>query len=89
MSLVVVPYLVQTFGYTTLPTGARPLRVAFRHGNLWLWALVDTKAPMKNSRKILVCSDSEHMPEDPGDYVGSAESLGGSPLHVFDQGEAW
>lgn len=87
MSLTVVPYLLQPFGYTHLPRGARPLRPVFIDGQLWLWALVDPTQAFA-ARKLQICTDGEFMPGDPGVYVGSARSDLGAMVHVFDAGEA-
>lgn len=87
MSLVVHAYVIQTFGHTYLPAGACLLRVAFRDGQLWLWALVDLNAHQVG-RKINSFTDDQIMGADPGVYVGSAQpEYGGPAVNVFDLGE--
>lgn len=78
-------FAVQSFGWTYLPAGAKPLRVKFVEGQLWMWALVDPSSSLV-ARHIIVCGDYEFVREDVA-YIGTADREIGSSVHVFDKGE--
>ena len=54
-----------------LPEGAEIIRFANEEGKLWIWAIVNPKAPVKPKR-LLAFKTGAEMPEIPLRYIGCA-----------------
>lgn len=81
------PLQVTDVQWVSMPEGARLLYVDYQAGDLSLWAMVDSKAPLRN-RLIAVVGTGNPAPtdQDGASYVGTAIS-GSFVWHVFDGGE--
>lgn len=68
-----------------IPKGARILTVATQHGVPTFWALVEPQAELET--RVFVAYGTGHtLPDDPGEYIGTAHDVDGSGLvfHVFE-----
>lgn len=68
-----------------MPKGAKILKLAHKKSSPMIWAMVDTDKPIVN-RLIRVFDTNEQLPEEPGEYLGTVETLG-CIFHCFDGGE--
>lgn len=67
----------------TMPVGARVLSAAFQGESLFVWADVpDTEAPT-TMREFYVAGTGHSLPNDCGDFVGTAFHQEGLVFHVF------
>ena len=65
-----------------MPAGCQVLDVQQQGGVLTLWALVDPNAAT-NPRHFRVYGTGEELPDNPGDYVATAQ-VGPMVWHVFE-----
>lgn len=68
-----------------MPKGAKILELAHKKSMPILWAQVDTDKPLVK-RLIRSFSTEKELPEEPGEYLGTIETLG-YIWHCFDGGE--
>jgi len=68
--------------YIKMPGRARPLAVGWQGEQLCLWCVVQPGEPEK-ALHFFVAMTGQDLPDDPGPYVGSAESSFGIVAHVF------
>ncbi len=68
---------------TIMPRGAEILTVAYRRGDFFVTASVDTNAPFVG-RKLRTWAEGDEI-EDGGQYICSI--IGEKNWHVFDYGE--
>ena len=67
-----------------MPIGAKLLTVQLQHGEPQLWAMVDAGAP-KEVRTFRTYGTGHDLPDEPGQYVGTFQMLGGNlAFHVFE-----
>jgi hypothetical protein len=70
----------------SMPIGANILHVHEQHGDICLWAEVDSKAPYE-LRRIAIYGTGHEMPADPGAYIGSVHLANGRLVfHVYERG---
>lgn len=55
-----------------LPQGARPIRIADQGGMLWMWCVVDTRAPFEERRFHAYKTGAEIDPTAKLTYIGHA-----------------
>jgi len=67
-----------------IPKGAKVLTVQEQRGDPQLWAIVDPDAETEK-RTFIIYGTGHNMPDDPGEYVGTFQQLGGNLVfHVFE-----
>jgi hypothetical protein len=69
-----------------MPVGANLLTVQLQHGNLKLWAAVDSNIMTK--RSIVILGTGHEIDYTPEKYIGTFQMMNGNLVfHVFDGGE--
>jgi hypothetical protein len=69
-----------------MPVGANLLTVQLQHGNLKLWAAVDSNIMTK--RSIIIIGTGYEISYTPKKYIGTFQMMNGNLVfHVFDGGE--
>ena len=68
-----------------MPKGAKILKLAHKKSAPIIWAMVDTEKPLAR-RLIRVFQTDEELIDEPGQYLGTVETLG-FIFHCFDGGE--
>lgn len=68
-----------------MPKGAKILKLAHKKTNPTICAIVDTNKPVVK-RLIRTFKTDEELIEEPGEYLGTIETLG-YVFHCFDGGE--
>lgn len=69
-----------------LPLGSKILSVQMQGDSPRLWALVDEHQERKQSRRIAVYGTGHHLPDDPGEYLGTFQVYGGELVfHAFER----
>ncbi len=68
-----------------MPKGAKILKLAHKKSQPIIWAAVDTEKPFVK-RLIRTFKTDEELPDEPGQYLGTVETLG-MIFHCFDGGE--
>ena len=78
-------FILQPKTTVEIPDGAKILHIAQQREYLCMWALVDPEQP-KVKRTFIVYGTGHDMPDDPGEFVGTALMDGGSLVfHVFEE----
>ena len=73
---------LEPFTVLDIPAGGHVLTVQPQGDQLVLWALVDQNA-VTNPRHFRVYGTGEELPDNPGDYVATAQ-VGSMVWHVFE-----
>ncbi len=69
----------------SMPKGAKILKLAHKKSTPIIWAEVDTDKP-NVKRLIRTYETDQELPDEPGQYLGTVETLG-IVFHCFDGGE--
>jgi hypothetical protein len=78
-------FILQPKTTVEIPDGAKILHVAQQGDHLCMWALVDPEQP-KVKRYFSVYGTGFDMPDDPGEFIGTALMNGGSLVfHIFEE----
>ncbi len=72
-----------------LPRGATVLTVQEQYGKAQLWALIDTDEECLEDRTFCIHPTGHEVPENPGEYIGTFQMLGGMLVfHLFEEPRA-
>ena len=67
-----------------IPAGHKLLHAHEQHGVVCLWALCPQPSDTRTRVQVTCCSTGAPIPEDAGDYLGTAHLHGGNLIiHVF------
>ena len=69
-----------------VPAYTEPLCVQVQNGQLCLWAMIREDRTPRVPMLIRIYGTGRPMPDDPGIYIGTAQTNGGALVwHVFDR----
>lgn len=81
------PYVIHSMSnpVVNMPRGSKILKLANKKSIPTIWAIVDTDKPIVK-RLIRTFKTDEELIDEPGEYLGTIETLG-YIFHCFDGGE--
>ncbi len=68
-----------------MPVRAKILSVGTQHGNICMWAYVDTNEKRTRVRRFVVCPTGEDIPQNAESFLGTVKLYDGALIfHVFE-----